>query len=123
MPYLVVDNDAKVTITNEDDCVFNNANDSLDLIIKPNADVTINSASELSDVNGFGDLTVQSNASLTVNRQTDAHTTEATVDIDRLLEVNEGASFIVNHGVNGTGDVLHFAKDSVAEFNHPKKSN
>ena len=121
VPYLVVDNDAKVTITNEDDCVFNNANDSLDLIIKPNADVTINSASELSDVNGFGDLTVQSNASLTVNRQTDAHTTEATVDIDRLLEVNEGASFIVNHGVNGTGDVLHFAKDSVAEFNHPKK--
>ncbi|MGL9749968.1 pectate lyase-like adhesive domain-containing protein [Enterococcus sp. DIV0170] len=121
VPYLVIDNDAKVTITNEDDCVFNNANDSLDLIIKPNADVTINSASELTDVNGFGDLTVQSNAALTVNRQTEAHATEATVDIDRLLEVNEGASFLVNHGANGTGDVLHFAKDSVVEFNSPKK--
>lgn len=121
VPYLVIDNDAQVTISNEDDCVFNNANDSLDLIVKPNANVTINSASDLTDVNGFGDLTVQSNASLTINRQNGEHPTEATVDIDRLLEVNEGASFVVNHGELGEGDALSFAKDSVVEFNGPKK--
>lgn len=121
VPYMVVDNDAKVTITNEDDCVFNNANDALDLIVKPNADVTINSASELTDVNGFGELTVQSDASLTVNRLTTAHVTEPTIDIDHLLEVNEGASLVVKHGENVPGNVLNFAKDSIVHFNNPKK--
>lgn len=121
VPYIVVDNDAKVTISNEDDCIFNNANDALDFIIKPNSAVTINSASELSDVHGFGDLTIQNNASLTVNRLTTAHPAEPTIEIDHLLEVNEGASFTVNHGENVPGDILKFAKDSVFEINSPKR--
>lgn len=121
VPYMVIDNDAKVTITNEDDCVFNNANDSLDLIVKPNAEVTINSAGELTDVNGFGDFTVQSNANVTITRMTDKNPSEATIDIDHLLEVNEGASFIVNHDEGIPGDVLNFAKDSVVQINNPKQ--